>query len=114
MDKIIFEKVGKRLKEARELRRVTLENAGKRVDVHKSTVLRWENGETEKIKLPILETLAEYYDVNIMWLMGYDVPMERDFRYASNNGIDTEGLDENDIAEINKFIEFIRNKKKNN
>lgn len=35
------------------------------------------------------------------------------FRYASNNGINTEGLDENDIEEINRFVEFIRNKKKN-
>lgn len=30
MDKIIFEKVGKRLKQARELRHITLEDAGKK------------------------------------------------------------------------------------
>lgn len=76
MNKIIFEKVGKRLKQARELRHITLEDAGKKVDVHKSTVLRWENGETGKIKLPIIETLASFYNVNPIWLMGYDVPME--------------------------------------
>lgn len=76
MNKIIFEKVGARLKQARELRHITLEEAGKKVDVHKSTVLRWESGETEKIKLPIIETLASYYNVNPVWLMGYDVPME--------------------------------------
>lgn len=77
MDKIIFEKVGQRLKQARELRQITLEEAGKKVDVHKSTVLRWENGETEKIKLPIIEMLASYYNVDATWLMGYDVPMEK-------------------------------------
>lgn len=77
MKKIIFEKVGKRLKEARERNKITLEEAGKKVDVHKSTVLRWENGETEKIKLPILETLADYYNVNPAWLAGFDVPMEK-------------------------------------
>ena len=76
MNKIIFEKVGARLKQAREFNNITLEEAGKKVDVHKSTVLRWENGETEKIKLPIIETLAKYYNVNPVWLMGYDVPME--------------------------------------
>lgn len=74
MNKIIFEKVGLRLKQAREEKNITLEEAGKKVDVHKSTVLRWENGETEKIKLPIIETLANYYEVNPVWLMGYDVP----------------------------------------
>lgn len=35
-----------------------------------------------------------------------------DFRYANHNGINTEGLDENDIEEINRFVEFIKNKKK--
>ena len=50
--------------------------------------------------------------------MGLDVPMEKentnnDFRYANHNGINTEGLDENDIEEINRFVEFIKNKKKN-
>lgn len=31
------------------------------------------------------------------------------FKYTN---IDTEGLDENDIAELNKFVEFLKNKKK--
>ncbi|MCI8396459.1 MAG: helix-turn-helix domain-containing protein [Clostridia bacterium] len=75
MDKIIFEKVGQRLKQARESNHITLEEAGKKVDVHKSTVLRWENGETEKIKLPVIESLANLYGVNPVWLMGYDVDM---------------------------------------
>lgn len=86
MDKIIFEKVGQRLKHARELRHITLEDAGKKVDVHKSTVLRWENGETEKIKLPVLESLASYYNVNPTWLMGYDVPMQRE--YVMKDGLE--------------------------
>ena len=68
-----------------------------------------------------LTLLADALDVNEVWLMGYDVPMERnfneqksnDFKYASYNGIDTEGLDENDIEEINRFVEFVKNKKKN-
>lgn len=117
MEKIIFEEVGKRLKLAREKNKITLEEAGNKVGVHKSTILRWENGETEKIKLPMLETLANYYNVNPVWLAGYDVPMEKeasttDFRYANHNGINIEGLDDNDIDEINRFVEFIRNKKK--
>lgn len=122
MKKIIYEKVGQRLKQARELRDITLEEAGNKVGVHKSTILRWENGETEKFKIPTLEALADLYDVNPAWLMGYDVPMEKklssqksdDFRMASYNGVDVEGLDEQDIEEINRFVEFIKQKKKNN
>ena len=38
--------------------------------------MRWENGKTEKFKIPSLEILADYYEVNPMWLMGHDVPMQ--------------------------------------
>ena len=120
MNKIIYEKVGERLKFARERKNISLESAGKKADVHKSTVLRWENGETEKIKLPILEILAEYYEVNPVWLMGYDVPMKsettndslKDVRMASYNGVDVEGLSEKEIEEVKQFVEFVRNKNK--
>lgn len=77
MKEIIYEKVGARLKYARELRDVSLEKAGEAVGVHKSTILRWERGNTEKFKIPVLETLANLYNVNPAWLMGYDVPMEK-------------------------------------
>ena len=120
MKEIIYEKVGARLKYARELRDISLEKAGEAVGVHKSTVLRWERGNTEKFKIPVLETLANLYNVNPAWLMGYDVPMEKtppttlknDFRYATQSGINTDGLDIDEMEERKRFVEFIRNKKK--
>ncbi len=66
----------KRLKTCREENHYTLEEIGNKLGLHKSTILRWENGETEKIKNPILKELAELYNVNIAWLMGYDVPIK--------------------------------------
>lgn len=67
-----------------------------------------------------LSLLADALNVNEVWLMGYDVPMEKeiitnnDFRYANHNGINTDGLNEEEIEEINRFVEFIKNKKKKN
>lgn len=66
-----------------------------------------------------LTLLADALNVNEVWLMGYDVPMEKetisnnDFRYANHNGINTEGLTADEVEEINQFVEFIKNKKKN-
>jgi len=67
--------------------------------------------------------LCKILNVDEAWIMGFDVPMQRtpdelrdsssNFRYASHNSINTEGLDEDDIEEINRFVEFIKNKKKN-
>lgn len=57
--------------------------------------------------LHLLEDTQEF-------VMGKDAPkFENDFRYASYQGLDLEGLDEKDIEELNQFVEFIKNKKKN-
>ena len=60
----------KRLKECREQYNYTLEEIGNKIGVHKSTILRWEKGETGKIKQPVIQALADLYQVNIHWLMG--------------------------------------------
>ena len=57
----------------------------------------------------ILHLLEDEQEFNLK----NEAPKYNDFRYASNNGINIDGLDDNDIEEINKFVEFIRNKKKN-
>ncbi len=99
MEKIIFEKIGVRLKQARELRHITLEEAGKKADVHKSTILRWENGETKKIKLPVIEVLASFYNVNPVWLMGYNVPMDKDYGKNKLTTINVINLSTNEVIQ---------------
>lgn len=42
----------------------------------KSTIYRYMNGEMSP-KITTIKYLAEYFNVNPTWLMGYDVPMER-------------------------------------
>lgn len=79
-----------RLKYCRLKNNRTLEQIGTLVGVHKTTVMRWEKGETERIGLPTIQTLASYYNVNPAWLMGADVPMARnefDNDSSSSTGI---------------------------
>lgn len=52
------ENVGTRIKKMRTLRGFSLQDIADRVDVNRSSVMRWERGETAKIKLPLLEKLA--------------------------------------------------------
>lgn len=42
----------------------------------KSTIYRYMNGEMSP-KITTIKYLAEYFNVNEIWLMGYDVPMEK-------------------------------------
>ncbi len=48
----------------------------------KSTVYRYMNGEMSP-KLTTIKCLADFYNVNPEWLMGYDVPMEKEIPYSA-------------------------------
>ncbi len=59
-----------RLRQCREESRETLEEIGRLMGVNKSTVMRWERGDTSKINLPTLHSLARHFRVSTAWLAG--------------------------------------------
>ena len=65
---------GQRLKESRLNSKKTLEQIGMLCGVHKTTVMRWETGDIERIGLPTIQLLASYYGVSDAWLSGLNVP----------------------------------------
>lgn len=107
-----------RLQKAMNIRNIKATELSEKAHIPKSAISQYLSGLYEAKQKSIFK-LASALNVSEGWLMGLDVPMEKentnnDFRYANHNGINTDGLDENDIEEINRFVEFIRNKKKNN
>lgn len=96
-------------------------DVNKLCDISQSYLSLVENGK-RKPSAVILKKLAPIYNVDYVDLYekaGYldlaeseKISNNKDFRYANHNGINIEGLDDNDIEEINRFVEFIRNKKK--
>ena len=60
----------RRLKACREKSGETLEQIGQLVGVNKTTVMRWERGDTWKINLPTLQFLADHFHVSLQWLLG--------------------------------------------
>lgn len=109
----IIDTFANRLNTAMRIRNIKASELSEKTGISKSSLSEYMNGKYEA-KQDGVYLLAKALNVNEAWLMGLDVPMERNnFRMASYNGIDTEGLDEQDIKEINAFIEFIRQKKKN-
>jgi len=107
-----------RLQKAMNIRNIKATELSEKAHIPKSAISQYLSGLYEAKQKSIFK-LAKALNVNEGWLMGLDIPMEKetitnnDFRYASNNGINTDGLDDNDIEEINRFVEFIKNKKKN-
>ncbi len=67
----------RRLQQCREDSHETLEDISKLIGVNKSTVMRWENGDTTRINLATVHTLAAHFHVNPLWLQGQsDDPTE--------------------------------------
>ena len=60
-----------RLKELRELRKITRVELAEKIGVTKLTILNWEHG-THEIKGSNAKKLAEYFNVSIPYLLGYD------------------------------------------
>lgn len=101
-----------RLKTAMRIRNMKAVELSNITGIAKSSLSDYINGKYEA-KQDGVFLLAKALNVSEAWLMGADVPMERDdFRFASHNGIDVNGLTEEDIKEINNFVDYIRNKKK--
>lgn len=72
--------IGSRIKSCRQSARETLDDVAQIVDVNKTTVMRWEKGQTEKIALGHLEKLAAHFQIDPDWLAArppYDRPQQQ-------------------------------------
>lgn len=69
------------------------------------------DGDVNDIRLSTSRKLCDYFKITLDDLLDDDIELDN-IRIASYNGVDIDGLDENDIEEINRFVEFIKNKKK--
>lgn len=68
--------IGNRIKYARNLRDVTLDDIAKKVGVAKSTIQRYEAGKITNIKIPVVESIAIALKVNPSWIVGKSEHME--------------------------------------
>lgn len=69
------ENIGDRIKRMRLSKGMSMQNVADELDVNRSSVMRWEKGETAKIKLPMAEKLASLFDTSPQYLLYGD---ERD------------------------------------
>lgn len=80
------EEIGKRIEERRRELDYTLDYIAVRIGVAKSTIQRYEKGQINKIKLPVIESIAGVLHVNPNWLIGNtDDPTPQDVNIHSKN-----------------------------
>lgn len=70
--------IGSRMKRRREELDLTLDEVANSVGVAKSTILRYENGEISRPKIPVLHSIANALDVLPEWLLGQSDQMKNE------------------------------------
>ena len=79
-----------RLRECRTAAKETLETVARLTGVNRTTVMRWERGETSRIRRSTLEQLARHYEVSILWLLGETDDRRSTERWFRENAIPRE------------------------
>lgn len=81
--------IGRRIKERRESLNYTLSDVAKRVGVASSTIQRYEAGNVEKLKLPVVEAIAKALNVDPAWVLFKKDTPDIDESNASGEKVDT-------------------------
>lgn len=68
--------ISNRIKYARDIRDVTLDDIAHKVGVAKSTIQRYEAGKIKNPKLHVVDSIAKALNVNPQWLIGKSDDME--------------------------------------
>ena len=95
-------KIGERIKQARDFRNYTLDDIASDIGVTKSTIQRYENGLITKPKLPVLQAIASSLRVNPAWISGQDVPMLNDdsLEYMIDHRLNEIGMTKETLSEL--------------
>lgn len=70
--------IGERIKARRLELGLTLEDVGRKLGVNRSTIKRYEDGKTQRIRQDTLEKLAVILNTTPEYLMGWDTPAKQD------------------------------------
>lgn len=71
------EEIGMRIQQRRKAMKISVVDIAAYTGLSKATIHRYENGEIQDIKLPVLEMIAAILDVNPLWLIGKTDRQER-------------------------------------
>jgi transcriptional regulator with XRE-family HTH domain len=100
-----------RIKNLREEFNMTQQELADKINGAKSTIAMYEK-EDRKPSMEVLIKLAEIFNCSIDYLLGKsDIRNPEELKkvpFANAGGLDTKGLDEDDLLELQKQIDYIK------
>lgn len=110
-EEIILKKFAERFTNLIKENNVDISTLANKIGIKsKSTIYRYMNGEMAP-KITTVKYLSEIFNVNPVWLMGYDVPMKLSNK-VDNKTIDLSDLSKSEIQEVKNYVDYIKNRKK--
>ncbi|MGL6202088.1 MAG: helix-turn-helix domain-containing protein [Lachnospiraceae bacterium] len=113
---------GQRIKKLRKELNITADELAQELNVSRSTIFRYENGDIEKVPATIIEPLALALHTTPAYLMGwdddptdYDRVDDKDAKevpVTTAAHLDIADLTQAEIDEVDNFIAYVRNKRK--
>lgn len=97
-----------RIKLLREEKGMTQQELADKIDGAKSTVAMYEK-EDRKPSLEVLIKLSEIFDCSIDFILGKsNIRKPENINFANNNGLNIDGLNDEQVEELKKQVEYFR------
>ena len=111
--------VGEKLRKARKAKKMSMKQLGELVNLHESTISRYEKGEINALDIDKLKEFAQVLGVPAVYLMGYDTPKQSDhsrtkeyMRTRWESEIGAFDLTEREIDDLIEYAKFLRSKRR--
>lgn len=106
-----------RLKLLREEKGLIQKDIAKLLNVSIPAINQYENGKRDMSTETVIK-LAEYFDVSTDYLLGKsdirNLEELKNVKFANAGGLDVEGLDEDDLLELQRQVEYMKKLKQKN
>ena len=103
---------GEKIKQLRLENKWTQEDVCTKLNISSGALSRYETGMYEPKSLDLVKDFANLFNVSTDYLLGKsDIrnPEEiKNIPHANNGGLDTTGLDEEDLKELQKQVDYIK------
>ncbi|HQB32367.1 MAG TPA: helix-turn-helix transcriptional regulator [Erysipelotrichaceae bacterium] len=115
--------IGKRLKQARKDKGLTMAQLGELVDLHHSTISRYENGMIDRLDVRKLKEFAKVLDVTPEWIVGWqNINDSNDKVYTLHKGdkfyffykefVENYEFTKQDIEDLTDYARYIQSRNK--
>jgi len=103
--------IGKRIKQRRKELKMSVDQLAEILGKNRATIYRYESDDIENMPLSVLEPLARALKVTPAYLMGWEDDQKDDIQILAAHH-EGEDWTEEELAEIERFKEFVRMKRK--